>query len=147
VSDNFKAYGIKSHRHTIEIQETLEGFGEGIPQLQFTPHLLPVDRGILSTAYAHLPGFSAEKLKALYSEFYSEHPFVRMVDEAPSIKDVRASNYCNIYTDYDERTGNTIVISVIDNLVKGAAGQAVHNFNFMFGIEEKSGLHHIPINP
>lgn len=125
VNDNFKAYGLKKHRHTIEIQDTLNKLSSDEVNLQFTPHLLPVDRGILSTIYARpVKEVTTADLNALYLRYYEGHPFVRITPEAPSIKDVRASNYCNIYITHDERTGNIMVLSVIDNLVKGAAGQA-----------------------
>ncbi|MEQ8686028.1 MAG: N-acetyl-gamma-glutamyl-phosphate reductase [Imperialibacter sp.] len=147
VNDNFKAYGLKNHRHTIEIQGVLDGLATGVT-LQFTPHLLPVDRGILSTTYARPTGpTTGAKLKALYQDFYKNKPFVRICDTPPAIKDVRASNYCNIFVDFDERTGNIIIVSTIDNLVKGAAGQAVQNMNIMLGFEETLGLNHIPVNP
>lgn len=148
VSDNFKAYGIKNHRHTIEIEETLGRMSANNPPIQFTPHLLPVDRGILSTIYMHPKNsMSQNQLKDLYREFYKGKPFIRLCETAPTIKDVRASNYCNLYVDYDERTNNLILVSVIDNLVKGAAGAAVQNMNIMFGFDETEGLHHLPINP
>jgi N-acetyl-gamma-glutamyl-phosphate reductase len=184
VHDNFKAYGVKTHRHTIEIQGILEvvarssgmtepdGWGavggtagdesgdtsesrkgpvvvrNSLAPVQFTPHLLPVDRGILTTAYAHPEKtVTAAALQELYHRFYRDKPFVRMCDAPPAVKDVRASNYCNIYVDYDERTGNLIVISAIDNLVKGAAGLAVQNMNVMFGWDETIGLDQIPLQP
>ncbi len=147
VNDNFKAYGLKKHRHTIEIQGILDQMATGIT-LQFTPHLLPIDRGILSTIYARPTGsIDSKKLKSLYQEFYDSKPFVRICDTPPAIKNVRASNYCNIFADFDERTGNIILISTIDNLVKGAAGQAVQNMNLMLGFDETLGLNHVPINP
>ena len=147
-SDNFKAYGLKTHRHTIEIQGTLEHFSDTRASIQFTPHLLPVDRGILSTVYAQPKHeITREQIKKLYQSFYQDKPFVRLCESAPAIKDVRASNYCNIYVDYDERTRNIIIVSVIDNLVKGAAGQAVQNMNLMFGLKETAGLNQIPLNP
>lgn len=148
VSDNFKAYGLKKHRHTIEIQNTLSRLGGRDATIQFTPHLLPVDRGILSTVYAQPTGkVTEEQVKQTFAEFYRDKPFVRLTEVAPSIKEVRASNYCDIYCTLDERTNTIIVISVIDNLVKGAAGQAVHNMNLMFGMDETAGLLHLPINP
>lgn len=148
VNDNFKAYGLKSHRHTIEIQGVLETLDTAISPVQFTPHLLPVDRGILSSMYVRpAKTISRNELNELYLRFYKDKPFVRICEQAPSIKDVRGSNYCNIYVDFDERTGNLMVISTIDNLVKGAAGQAVQNMNLMFGFEETTGLHQIPLNP
>ncbi len=179
VNDNFKAYGIKTHRHTIEIQSVLEDVGGPLSPVQFTPHLLPVDRGILTTIYARpeeigrnraasvstessperfsptgsgpagsgLTGSGKKYLDQVYHEYYGDKPFVRMCGQPPSLKDVRASNYCNIYVDYDDRTGNIIVISAIDNLVKGAAGLAVQNMNVMFDFDETKGLTHIPVNP
>ena len=170
VNDNFKAYGLKKHRHTIEIQSILEDVGGPLSPVQFTPHLLPVDRGILTTVYARpdeetwksaLSGGSDSSesdssgsdeagkkyLEDVFADYYGGKPFVRLVAGPPTLKDVRASNYCNIYVDYDGRTGNIIVISAIDNLVKGAAGLAVQNMNVMFGFNEMEGLAHMPVNP
>ncbi|GET24491.1 N-acetyl-gamma-glutamyl-phosphate reductase [Prolixibacter sp. NT017] len=148
VNDNFKAYGLKKHRHTIEIQDTLNKLSSEEVSLQFTPHLLPVDRGILSTIYARpFKEMTTADLNALYLRYYKGHPFVRITPEAPSIKDVRASNYCNIFITFDERTGNIIVLSAIDNLVKGAAGQAIQNMNLMLGLDETAGLKQVPVNP
>jgi N-acetyl-gamma-glutamyl-phosphate reductase len=148
VNDNFKAYGLKKHRHTIEIQDTLNKLTADEVNLQFTPHLLPVDRGILSTIYARpVREVTTADLNALYLRYYEGHPFVRITPEAPSIKDVRASNYCNIFVTYDERTGNIMVLSTIDNLVKGAAGQAIQNMNLMLGLDETDGLKQVPVNP
>lgn len=148
VNDNFKAYGLKKHRHTIEIQDTLNKLSSEEVNLQFTPHLLPVDRGILSTIYAHpVKRVTIADLNALFLRYYEGHPFVRVTPEAPSIKDVRASNYCNIFITFDERTGNIIVLSAIDNLVKGAAGQAIQNMNLMLGLDETTGLKQVPVNP
>ena len=149
VNENFKAYGIKGHRHTIEIQEQLEGIGGGNNYpVQFTPHLLPLDRGILATSYA-TPNkkMSEQEVKDLYASFYEPHPFVRICPAAPSLKDVRATNYCNVFVTYDERTNRVIALSAIDNLVKGAAGQAVHNMNLIFGFEQTLGLKLVPVNP
>ena len=148
VNDNFKAYGLKKHRHTIEIQEVLGTLAGNDIAVQFTPHLLPVDRGILSTIYAKpKKALTDGELKAIYSSFYAEAPFVRLREQIPATKDVRGSNYCDIYTTYDDRTGMIIVISAIDNLVKGAAGQAVHNMNLMLGLEERAGLNLVPVQP
>jgi len=148
VNENFKAYGLKSHRHSIEIQENLSHGNAELDALQFTPHLLPIDRGILSTIYMRASeGVTVERLRLAYAEAYDQEPFVRLVNQAPSVKDVRGSNFCNVYVDYDERTKNIIVISAIDNLVKGAAGQAVHNMNIKLGFEETLGIQHVPINP
>lgn len=148
VNENFKAYGLKSHRHTIEIEEQLGQLGKEALKLQFTPHLLPVDRGILATAYA-VPKttITKETLVELYKDFYKNKPFIRLRQDLPSIKDVRASNYCDIHVDYDARTNRIIVISVLDNLTKGAASQAVQNMNLMSGLSEETGLLFNPIKP
>jgi N-acetyl-gamma-glutamyl-phosphate reductase len=148
VNDNFKAYGLKKHRHTIEIQGILNRVSGKDTLIQFTPHLLPVDRGILSTIYTRpTEKIDNKKLKELYASFYANAPFVRLREQEPSIKDVRGSNYCDLFVTYDERTNMIIVISVIDNLIKGAAGQAVQNMNIMLGLEEAKGLNLIPLNP
>jgi len=148
VNDNFKAYGISTHRHTIEIKENAETLSGSAASIQFTPHLLPVDRGILSTIYARpAEEVSAEKIKRAFSDFYESEPFVRLRDTPPSIKQVRGTNYCDIFATFDETTGNIIVVSVIDNLVKGAAGQAVQNMNLMLGLDETLGLNQVPLQP
>jgi len=148
VNDNFKAYGLKTHRHTIEIQNILDQLAGEKTLVQFTPHLLPVDRGILSTIYARPVGsMDQEQLMQRYTEFYAHAPFVRIRNQAPAIKDVRGSNYCDLHVSFDARTNRIIIISVIDNLVKGAAGQAVQNMNLMLGINETQGLNQVPVNP
>lgn len=148
VNDNFKAYGLKKHRHTIEIQGMLDRISNQKVTVQFTPHLLPVDRGILSTIYMKpVTTITSDALQEIYREFYFNAPFVRISKSPPSIKDVRGTNYCNIYCDFDERTGMIIVVSVIDNLVKGAAGQAIQNMNLLFGWDEKLGLNFMPVSP
>ncbi|WP_439481204.1 N-acetyl-gamma-glutamyl-phosphate reductase [Cyclobacterium plantarum] len=148
VNDNFKAYGIGNHRHTVEIQEQLSFLLKKSVYLQFTPHLLPVDRGILATAYISVEGaMNQEKLDKMYQDFYNKKPFVRLRNQAPSIKEVRGSNYADIYPFWDDRTKRAIVVTVIDNLVKGAAGQAVHNMNLMLGLEESTGLNQVPMQP
>ncbi|PKP13290.1 MAG: N-acetyl-gamma-glutamyl-phosphate reductase [Bacteroidetes bacterium HGW-Bacteroidetes-3] len=148
VNDNFKAYGLKNHRHTIEIQGILDSVSEKETIIQFTPHLLPVDRGILSTIYARpTQKIDENKLKELYKTFYVNAPFVRLRKQEPAIKDVRGTNYCDLFVTYDKRTNMIILVSVIDNLIKGAAGQAIQNMNIVFGFEETSGLNLIPLNP
>lgn len=148
VNDNFKAYSVKTHRHTVEIEGTLNKVGGAGLSIQFTPHLLPVDRGIVSTIYSKpKAGTDTGKLNEIFESFYKNEPFIRLTKEPPAIKDVRGSNYCDIYCTYDERTNNFITISAIDNLVKGAAGQAVQNMNLLFGWDESTGLRHIPLNP
>lgn len=150
VNDNFKAYGISSHRHTIEIEEQFEGLTAHGIRVQFTPHLLPVDRGILVTAYATLNApteMDQDKLTKLFTGFYQNKPFVRIRKQAPTLKDVRGSNYCDIFPFWDDRTQRVIVVSVIDNLVKGASGQAVQNMNLMLGINQTVGLNQVPVQP
>lgn len=148
VNENFKAYGLKSHRHTIEIEEQLGHLNRQAITVQFTPHLLPVDRGILVTAYA-TPNIeiSEGELQKMYKEFYAHSPFIRIKEDLPTIKDVRGSNFCDLYPVLDRRTNRIIVISAIDNLVKGAAGQAIHNMNLMFDLPETTGLLLNPIKP
>lgn len=146
VYDNFKPYGIKTHRHTIEIQGTLNKLSSNSLNVQFTPHLLPVDRGIISTIYAK-PVNGELNLQELYREFYADEPFIRIFENPPEIKNVRGTNFCDLYATFDERTGNIIVVTAIDNLVRGAAGQAVQNMNIMFNFDEKTGLDRIPLNP
>lgn len=145
---NFYAYGLGRHRHTPEIEQILSGLGEQEVQVQFTPHLLPIDRGILSTTYSVPTGsVSKELVRETFLGFYEKEYFVRVLDTPPSVKNVRGSNFCDLYATYDERTNRIITISAIDNLVKGAAGQAVQNMNLMFRLIEKSGLEHSPLNP
>lgn len=148
VNDNFKSYGLKRHRHTVEIEEQLSGLQDEGIRVQFTPHLLPLDRGILATIYA-TPGkkIGEKELKQAYADFYQEHPFVRLRDTAPSLKDVRGTNLCDVFVTYDERTDRIIVISAIDNLVKGSAGAAIQNLNLMFGLDECMGLKTVGMYP
>ncbi|REE00106.1 N-acetyl-gamma-glutamyl-phosphate reductase [Marinoscillum furvescens] len=148
VNDNFTAYGIKSHRHTIEIQEIISKYANDEVTVLFTPHLLPVDRGILSTCYSTpVKSVSTEELEKVFEEYYANEPFVRLRNSLPSLKQVRGTNYCDIYVTYDGRTNSIITIGVIDNLMKGAAGQAVQNMNLMLGLNETDGLSIAPIQP
>lgn len=148
VHGDFKAYGLPTHRHTIEIEQTLNKLNKKDHRIQFTPHLLPVDRGILATIYCR-SAVKAETLhlEELYREFYKDKPFIRWRSFPPSIKDVRGTNYCDIYAYFDKRSDKIIVLSVIDNLMKGAAGQAVQNMNLLLGIDETTGLDQIPLRP
>lgn len=148
VNDNFTAYGIKSHRHTIEIQEIISKYAGSEATVLFTPHLLPVDRGILSTCYTKpIRDISTEELEQVFKDYYSNEPFVRVRKDLPSLKQVRGTNFCDLYVTFDERTNTIISIGVIDNLVKGAAGQAVQNMNIMLGLPEEAGLNISPIQP
>ncbi len=148
VNDNFTAYGVKNHRHTIEIQEIISKYADSEASVLFTPHLLPVDRGILSTCYTKPNRIvSTEDLEKIYHDYYDNEPFVRVSKDLPNLKQVRGTNYCDVFVTYDERTNTIITIGVIDNLVKGAAGQAVQNMNIMLGLEETAGLTITPLQP
>jgi len=149
-NDNFSAYGVATHRHSPEIQQEMEKlFGKKV-NLSFTPHLLPINRGILTTIYLSFIDFMETKeVINLYNEFYKDCPFVRILPEGkyPQTKAVAGSNYCDIGIKSDKRTGRVIVISAIDNLVKGASGQAIQNMNLMMGFDEKEGLKVVPLYP
>ena len=143
VNENFKAYGVASHRHTPEIEQTLsEAYGETIT-LNFTPHLLPMSRGILVTMYASLKaGVTKIQVDQAFQTAYKNKSFVRMMPEGilPETKWVKGSNFCDLAWRVDERTNRVIVVSCIDNLIKGAAGQAIQNMNVMAGWPEELGL-------
>lgn len=143
IADNLRAYGVTSHRHTPEIEQELSLIAGENVQVLFTPHLVPANRGILSTITASaLAENSAEELAEIYRAFYSDAPFVRICTPGsyPELRFVRGSNYCDIGLAYDRRTRKLIAISAIDNLCKGAAGQAVQCMNIMFALPEQSGL-------
>lgn len=150
VNENMKAYGVASHRHTPEIEEQL-GYASGEKVLlNFTPHLVPMNRGILATEYAALKKeVSYEEVKAVYDKYYAGEQFVRVLDqdEWPETKWVEGSNYVDVNFKIDPRTGRIIMMGAIDNLVKGAAGQAVQNMNLMFGLKESEGLELVPMFP
>ncbi len=151
VADGFRAYKVGgSHRHTPEIEQELSQLSGQEIRITFTPHLLPISRGILSTVYATLrPGFTAETIQRLYEGMYEKEPFVRVLPPGslPATQYVRGSNFCDIAFCLDERTGRIIVLSAIDNIVKGAAGQAVQNMNIMYGFAENAGLEMAPFFP
>ena len=150
VNENIKAYGVASHRHTPEIEEQLS-YAAGEPVLiNFTPHLVPMNRGILITAYASLKKeVSYEKVKAAYDKYYANEKFVRVLekDVCPQTKWVEGSNYVDVNFKIDPRTKRVIMMGAMDNLVKGAAGQAVQNMNLMFGLKESEGLELVPMFP
>jgi N-acetyl-gamma-glutamyl-phosphate reductase len=150
VNEGFKAYKIGNHRHTPEINQELSVLAGGDVNVTFIPHLIPANRGILSTVYATLRrDASIEALLDLYRHFYQEEHFVRVADEGiyPNISSVKGSNYCDIGLAIDERTGRVIIVSSIDNLIKGASGQAVQNMNIMCGLPEDTGLNLVPLFP
>lgn len=155
VNENMKAYGVATHRHTPEIEEQL-GYAAGKEiVINFTPHLVPMNRGILATEYAtlkkkadgSLPTY--EELKAAYDKYYANEKFVRVLekDVVPETKWVEGSNYVDVNFKIDERTGRVVMMGALDNLVKGAAGQAVQNMNLLFGLDESEGLNLVPMFP
>ena len=150
VNENIKAYGVATHRHTPEIEEQL-GYAAGEKVvLDFTPHLVPMNRGILATEYAKLTKkVTYEEVKAVYDQYYAKEKFVRVLDRdvCPETKWVEGSNYVDIGFKIDPRTNRIIMMGAIDNLVKGAAGQAVQNMNLLFGLPEDEGLELVPMFP
>lgn len=147
-ADAFSAYKVASHRHTPEIEQTLSKLAGEKATVTFVPHLLPVNRGILSTIYARLhDGVTEEQLRAAYEQAYANETFVRVMPkgQAVNIRHVQCSNYCDIQLYVDTHTRLLVVTSVIDNMVKGAAGQAIQNMNLLCGFEETAGLDMIPI--
>ena len=150
VNENIKAYGVANHRHTPEIEEQLSyASGEEV-FLNFTPHLVPMNRGILITAYATLKkDVTYEEVKAVYDKYYANEKFVRVLekDVCPQTKWVEGSNYVDVNFKIDPRTKRIIMMGAMDNLVKGAAGQAVQNMNLMFGLKENEGLELVPMFP
>ena len=150
-NESTKAYKVASHRHTPEIEQELSALAAGQEiKLSFTPHLIPMQRGILSTCYANLKDSSVtyEHIKEVYKKYYGNEYFIRLTEKSifPETKWVRNSNYCDIGFAIDKRTNRIVVVGAIDNLIKGAAGQAIQNMNIIFGIDEKIGLDNIPIS-
>lgn len=143
VDESMKAYGVATHRHTSEIEQELSAAAGQKVILSFTPHLVPLKRGILATCYADYLGGD---VAACYQAAYGEEPFIKVLSQGqlPEIKHVAGSNQCHIGFQVDERTGKIIVVSVLDNLIKGAGGQAVQNMNLMFGLDESTGLGALP---
>ncbi|MCI8638375.1 MAG: N-acetyl-gamma-glutamyl-phosphate reductase [Coprococcus sp.] len=150
VNENIKAYGVASHRHTPEIEEQLSYASGKTVTLNFTPHLVPMNRGILATEYANLTkDVSWEEVKAVYDAYYGGETFIRVLGRGvyPETKWVEGSNYVDIGFEIDRRTGRIIMMGAIDNLVKGAAGQAVQNMNLAFSLPETEGLNLVPMFP
>lgn len=150
VNESCKAYGVATHRHTPEIEEQLS-YAAGHPvTLSFTPHLIPMNRGILITAYATLvKDVSYEEIKSVYDNYYKEEPFVRVLekDVTPQTRWVEGSNFVDVNFKIDPRTKRVVMMGAMDNVVKGAAGQAVQNMNLLFGLPENTGLKQIPLFP
>mgnify|MGYP004461586931 FL=1 len=150
VNENMKAYGVASHRHTPEIEEQLGYASDENVTISFTPHLVPMNRGILATEYATLKkDVTGEEVKAIYDKYYADEKFVRVLGEGvcPETKWVEGSNYVDIGFKLDPRTNRIVMMGAIDNLVKGAAGQAVQNMNLLFGLPESEGLELVPMFP
>lgn len=155
VNENMKAYGVTNHRHTPEIEEQLSYAAGKEIVVNFTPHLVPMNRGILATEYAtlvkkadgSLPSY--EEVKAVYDKYYAKEKFVRVLEKdiCPETKWVEGSNYVDVNFKIDERTGRIVMMGALDNLVKGAAGQAVQNMNLLFGFDEAEGLNMVPMFP
>lgn len=150
VNESMKPYGVASHRHTPEIEEQLSyAAGENVT-ISFTPHLVPMNRGILATAYGTLTRtVTAEEVKAIYDKYYKDEYFVRVMDigMVPQTRWVEGSNFADIAFQIDTRTNRIVMMGAIDNMVKGAAGQALQNMNLMFGLPENTGLKQIPVFP
>lgn len=150
VNKNIKAYGVASHRHTPEIEEQLS-YAAGKPVvISFTPHLVPMNRGILVTAYASLTKeVTWEEVRVAYDKYYKDEYFVRVLDKdvVPQTRWVEGSNFADVNFKIDPRTNRIVMMGAIDNMVKGAAGQAIQNMNLMFGLPENTGLKQIPMFP
>ena len=154
VNESVKAYGIGGHRHVAEIEQELASLGgdvaanPGAIGVDFLPHLIPMTRGILSACHVRATqSISQAELDRLYAEAYAEEPFVRVVANPPATKHVSGSNEARVHVHLDERTGRILAIGVIDNLVKGAAGQGVQAFNIVHGLPETAGLEQLPLAP
>ncbi|MEG2893454.1 MAG: N-acetyl-gamma-glutamyl-phosphate reductase [Clostridium sp.] len=147
VNENYKAYGVATHRHTPEIeQELIKADPDSL--ISFTPHLLPMQRGILATCYGFLKkDVSEEEIEKIYEKEYGDKKFIRLLKSMPETRWTRGTNYCDISFKIDSRTKRIIVVSAIDNLYKGAAGQAVQNMNIMFGFNEAEGIDSIAYAP
>lgn len=147
LNEGMSAYKVASHRHTPEIEQTLSKVAGAPVRITFVPHLLPVNRGILATCYARLKdGVTEEMLRAAYEARYGDEPFVRLLPAGKSadIHNIKYTNFCDVSIFVDKRTNTFIAISAIDNMVKGAAGQAIQNMNILFGLDETTGLLQVP---
>ena len=147
--EGISAYALAGHRHLPEIVQELSLVAGAPCRVTFVPHLLPMVRGILTTAYASLSRESTTEkdVREAYREFYKNEPFVRIVDSPPQTKHTRGSNFCAVHPTVDSRTGRLVVVSCLDNLVKGAAGQAIQNMNLMLGLPERAGLEELSLYP
>ena len=147
LNEGFHAYKVACHRHTPEIEQTLSKLSGEKVTVTFVPHLLPVNRGILATVYADIKdGVTYGEIRAAYEEFYKDEYFVRLLPEGTcaDIHNIKYSNFCDISLHHDKRAGKLIACAAIDNMVKGAAGQAIQNMNIIFGLDERTGLEILP---
>lgn len=169
VNESVRAYGVGGHRHVAEMEQELaalepmlradaaptageggaaEQGGAGVRGIDFLPHLVPMTRGILSACHVRpTRPVTQREVDALYAEAYADEPFVHVVTQPPATKHVLGSNHCRVHVRADERTGRVLAIGVIDNLVKGAAGQAIQAFNLVHGLAEAAGLEQLPLAP
>ena len=149
VNESVRAYGVGGHRHVAEMEQELAALaGSPVEPVDFLPHLVPMTRGILAACHVRpTRTVSQAELDGLYADFYAHARFVDLVAAAPATKHVTGSNTCRVFVRWDERTGRILAIGVLDNLVKGAAGQAVQAFNIVFGLPEESGLEQLPLAP
>jgi len=148
MAENIQAYKLTNHRHRAEIFQELTRLDGGLKSISFTPHVIPSVRGILTTAHIFVKKeLSEEDVSKIYSDFYKNRPFIRLIKGIPMLGNVRGSNFCDIGFEIDKGNGRIVVISAIDNLVKGASGQAIQNMNLMFGLPETTGLWHPGLAP
>jgi N-acetyl-gamma-glutamyl-phosphate reductase len=150
VNEGVKAYKIFAHRHLPEIEQELSQLAQKKVTVTFVPHLIPMDRGILTTLYVNLTKkWKSEEVLNIFEECYRGEPFIRIYPKGklPNTKDVRGSNYCDIGVIVNESDGRTVIVTAIDNLVKGASGEAIQNMNIMLGYPEAMGLGVIPLSP
>lgn len=146
-NESFSIYKINEHQHIPEIEQAISMFTDIETTVTFNTHLVPMTRGILATSYAQVTeGVTQKQLVDCLTETYKDHPFVRVIQQASAVgtNRVKGSNYCDIYVKLDERTNRATIIGVIDNLVKGAAGQAIQNMNVQFGFPQQTGLQLVP---
>jgi N-acetyl-gamma-glutamyl-phosphate reductase len=147
-NENIRAYSVTGHRHSPEIQQEAQNLAGGKANTHFTPHLIPISRGILNTSHVFLKNEKSEpELIEIYKKFYKKCPFVRVLKDLPQTNAVKGSNFCDIGIRVSEKTNRAIIVSAIDNLVKGASGQAIQNMNINFGLDEIKGLEGIPYRP
>ena len=141
MAENIQAYKLTSHRHRAEIVQELTRLDSGLKSISFTPHVIPSVRGILTTAHIFArKELSEEDVSEIYRDFYQDKPFIRLIKGIPMLGSVRGSNFCDISFEIEKNSDRIVVISAIDNLVKGASGQAIQNMNLMFGLPETTGL-------